>query len=75
MNKVFSGWNWMRIIRLALGIFIVIQGVQDKSWIIVILGILFTVMAVFNAGCCYARSCSMPADNADKTQIENSEKI
>ena len=47
----------------------------DKSLLIATLGILFTVIAVFNAGCCYARSCSMPADNADKTQIENSAKI
>ncbi|HOZ81882.1 MAG TPA: hypothetical protein PLU85_06305 [Bacteroidia bacterium] len=75
MNKVFSGWNWMRVIRLALGVFIVIQGVHDKSLVFATLGVLFAMMAVFNAGCCYAGSCQMPDDNADKSQIENSEKI
>lgn len=75
MGKIFSGWNWMRFIRLTLGIFIIIQGVQDKSWLISTLGVLFTMMAIFNAGCCYSGSCKMPADANDKAQFNNSDKI
>ena len=75
MGKIFSGWNWMRFIRLTLGIFIIIQGVQDKSWLISTLGVLFTMMAFFNAGCCDSGSCNMPADANDKAQFKNSDKI
>ena len=75
MGKIFSGWNWMRFIRLTLGIFIIIQGVQDKSWLISTLGVLFTIMAFFNADYCYSGSCKMPADANDKAQFKNSDKI
>lgn len=47
----------MRIIRLALGIFIMVQGIQTADWLFVIFGGLFTLMPLFNIGCCATAEC------------------
>lgn len=59
MKTIFGGsWNLMRIIRLVLGITIIIQGVTTAQWLFVILGALFTLMPLFNLGCCGGSACN-----------------
>ncbi len=64
-NRALSGylrnWNFMRILRLALGIFIVVQGVQASEWRLMLLGGLFSLMPVFSVGCCGNGGCSVPS--------------
>jgi len=60
-NNILSGWNIMRILRLALGILIVIEGIQEKEWALVVLGVLFSAMPLLNAGCCGGTTCNTPA--------------
>lgn len=54
---IFSNWNFIRFLRLGLGIFIIAQSVIAKDWTMGILGLLFTIMPVFNIGCCGAGGC------------------
>ncbi len=68
MNKLLKNWNLMRIIRLALGVIIMIQGVQTKEWIFVVLGGLFSIMPLLNIGCCSTGTCNTP-------QRKNSGKV
>lgn len=49
----------MRFLRLGLGIFIVVQSVIVKDWTMGILGIAFTIMPIFNIGCCGAGGCAI----------------
>lgn len=58
MKNYLSNWNFMGIIRLVLGIIVIIQGIQSKQWMLVALGGLFTLMPVFNIGCCSKVGCS-----------------
>lgn len=57
-NRIIGRWNLMRLIRLALGIFIVIQGIVTHEWIFAIMGGLFALMPLFNIGCCGAAGCN-----------------
>ncbi len=57
-QAIFSNWNLMRFLRLALGIAIIVQSVVAKDWTMGIVGALFTVMPVFNIGCCGAGGCA-----------------
>ena len=58
----------MRLIRLGLGIFIIVQAVTMKDWTMGILGIAFTAMPIFNIGCCGVGSCATPVKkNTDTT--------
>ena len=60
-QAIFSNWNFMRFIRLLLGIVIIVQSVIVKDWAIGLLGVLFTAMPVFNIGCCGVNGCATPA--------------
>lgn len=59
LQKIISNWTFIRLIRLILGIFIIIQSVQIQNYWMIILGIVFSVMALINVGCC-GNSCSIP---------------
>ena len=56
----------MRVLRLALGIFIIVQGVQAKGWLFIALGGLFSLMPLLNIGCCGASSCNTPVSKSNK---------
>jgi hypothetical protein len=59
-SAIFSNWNFMRIVRLVLGIAIIVQSVLGKDWGMTVVGILFTSMPIFNIGCCANSGCSVP---------------
>jgi hypothetical protein len=55
---ILSNWNFMRFLRLGLGIFIIVQSVIVKDLTMGVLGILFTIMPIFNIGCCGVGGCA-----------------
>lgn len=57
-DRIISRWNLMRLIWLALGIFIIIQGIVTREWIFAIMGGLFALMPLLNIGCCGAAGCN-----------------
>lgn len=56
----------MRVLRLALGIFIVVQGIMAKEWLLVGLGGLFSLMPLMNIGCCGVSGCNTPISRSNK---------
>lgn len=75
MKAVLQGWNFMRVIRLLLGIIILIQGIIIKDIPSAILGIVFGGMAAANIGCCSTNACTIsPVTPKNKTQIKHEEK-
>ena len=44
MDNYLKNWNFMRLLRLALGIIIMVQGALSKEWIFVAMGALLTLM-------------------------------
>jgi len=71
MKAILQGWNFMRILRLALGTIIIVQGFIAGEAFSVILGILFAGMAIANIGCCGANGCAVPTRRSIKNEIEN----
>lgn len=57
MKSYLKNWNYMRLLRLALGIFIIIQGISVSDWMVVAMGSLLSLMPVFNIGCCGVTGC------------------
>lgn len=68
---IFKNWTGLRFIRLVLGIIIIVQGAVGKNAPFVIAGILFTTMALFNAGCCAGGQCASGNSNTNKTANTN----
>lgn len=57
MERILKGWNFVRLIRLALGIFITVQSVLTGDWILGFAGLFLTGMAIGNMGCCGIQGC------------------
>jgi len=85
MKNYLRNWNFMRFLRLAMGVFIIVQGVQTQQWLfiilgalftlmpllnVIILGALFTLMPLLNVGCCAASGCNAPIRSGNKTMPE-----
>ena len=60
MKNYLKNWNFMRFLRLGMGIYIVVIGVQENNFWFVALGAMFSLMPLFNIGCCGVSSCSVP---------------
>jgi len=66
-QAIFSNWDFMRFLRLGLGVAIVVQAAMAGSWAMGIAGLLFTAMPVFNIGCCGSGGCDTPAGKTNGT--------
>lgn len=70
MKTLLQGWNFMRILRLILGVIILIQGIVVAEVLTIILGVLFAGMAVANIGCCGANGCAVNPGNSIKNKTK-----
>jgi len=59
-QMVFYNWHLMRIIRLAIGIFIGVNAIIMHEALSGIIATIFLFQALTNTGCC-AGSCAMPS--------------
>ncbi|MBK7505588.1 MAG: hypothetical protein IPI52_11165 [Bacteroidetes bacterium] len=60
MRNYLRGWDFMRVIRLIMGIIIIIQGVDSMQWNVIFLGGLFSLLPILNIGCCSSAGCVSP---------------
>lgn len=70
MKTILRGWNFMRMLRLVLGIAILVQGIVARDAVTIILGAAFGGMAVANVGCCGAGGCAINT-RSTKNDIED----
>lgn len=73
-NKILKGWNTMRIIRVALGIVILAEGIHSRDTGFIIGGLIFSLLPVFNIGCCCGNSCEVPRSVRSKQDMEIQKK-
>ena len=59
-QTILYNWNLMRFIRLAAGIAITVQAIIARDGMLVVVGLLFTGMPIFNIGCCGTNGCATP---------------
>lgn len=64
-SQLLSQWGFARVIRLALGIVVLIQGIQAASVMLAVFGALFILQGLLNAGCCGANGCGVPRYKED----------
>lgn len=66
MERYLKNWNFTRILRLALGIFIIVEGVTTQEWLFVLAGLAFAILPLLNIGCCGTSGCSAPVSKTNK---------
>ncbi|NDP28907.1 MAG: hypothetical protein GZ087_16025 [Flavobacterium sp.] len=75
MNKKtwLTDWNFMRILRLGLGIYIAVQAVETQSILSGIFAAFFIFQAVTNTGCCGSNGCAIPTKKSNTDTVEEVE--
>jgi hypothetical protein len=60
LQTIFSNWNFMRWLRLGLGLYLLWQLVQRPDIFTGLVAAFFLFQAITNTGCCGAGSCPVP---------------
>lgn len=76
-ETILQNWNFMRWLRLALGIYIAVQAVETLSIFSGVVAAFFIFQAITNTGCCGSDGCAVPAkkNNSHKTEEVEFEEI
>lgn len=76
-ETLLTDWNLMRILRLALGIYVSVQAVETQSTISMIFAVFLLFQAFSNTGCCGSNGCAVPIkkNNSSKTEEIEYEEV
>lgn len=66
MKSIFNNWNVMRLLRLALGIFALVQAFFQKDIIVGLLAGFLLFTAIAYVGCCGSNGCGLNFNNTKK---------
>jgi hypothetical protein len=69
-ETLFNNWNFMRFLRLGLGIYIAIQAVETLSIVSGVVAVFFLFQAITNTGCCGSNGCALPTNKSNSTKTE-----
>jgi len=67
-QRLLTNWNFARFLRLGIGLWMLVWGIQTKDFTIGAIGGLFLFMAFSNTGCCGANSCTVPNRNLNNNK-------
>lgn len=59
-QTLFTNWNFMRWVRLGLGLIIGIQAIQNHEPVLGLLSAFLLFQAITNTGCCGSNGCAVP---------------
>jgi hypothetical protein len=60
MATVLKNWNFMRILRMGMGLWLIYSAFVDHQPLLGLLGGLFALQAIMNVGCCGSGGCATP---------------
>lgn len=73
---IATGWNFMRILRLIMGVAVLVFAIRNTDILAGLAGGFLVLMSVLNAGCCGMGACPVPGrDQKVKTHEKNMETI
>lgn len=58
MRTILTGWNFMRFLRLGIGLYALVASWMQREPLLAAAGVFLVLMALFNAGCCAGGACS-----------------
>ncbi|HEX5026921.1 MAG TPA: hypothetical protein VFV68_16685 [Agriterribacter sp.] len=60
LRQILFNWNVCRIVRIIAGTPILIVGIRDADWPVIIFGAAFLATGLFSIYCCAAGQCPVP---------------
>ena len=58
-NRILNNWNWIRIIRLVIGLMILGSGIGGNDYLAIVIGLFFTVIPILNFSTCASGNCNI----------------
>jgi hypothetical protein len=58
-DKLLNDWNFMRVVKLLLGIYVAYEAIVSQQYILGILAVLFLYQAIFNVSPCGVAGCAV----------------
>ena len=72
ITRISSGWTALKFIRVILGVLILYSSIREGHTGGIVLGILFTLIALFTDGvCCAAGNCYAPVNRKNNQSIND----
>lgn len=71
-HTLLTGWNFMRGLRLVLGVIFLMQAIEMRDIITGLIASFFLFQAVTNTGCCGSNGCAVPVN---KTNVDNIQDV
>lgn len=65
-----TGWNFMRVLRIVIGIWALAFTVRDHDVLTGVAGALILFTGFFNVGCCTMRTCGTGYNKSDAAQYQ-----
>lgn len=69
-ERLTTGWDMMRIIRLGIGIMLLVMGIQTKDMLTGSFALFFLYQAVTGTGCCGSGGCYTPPPRRSATKVD-----
>ena len=57
-SRILSGWSFIRVLWLIMGIGIGIQAITEGNYVMLIPSIYFVFASIANVGCCASGGCA-----------------
>lgn len=72
-HTLLSNWNFMRILRLGVGIFLAIEAIKSQDLFSGLIAGFFLFQSLTNTGCCGSQGCSTNISDSNSGKIEDVE--
>lgn len=73
-EQLFTGWSFMRWLRLGLGIFIGVQAFMSRDGLAGLVSLFLLYQVWVNTGCCGVERCAVPTPKTEDVEFEKIEK-
>jgi hypothetical protein len=60
-ERLLTDWHLMRIVRMAIGIWMLVIAIQTRDWMVSVVSLFFLYQGVTNTGCCGSQGCYTPS--------------
>ncbi len=68
-KNLLQNWNFMRIIRLVIGGYALVEAIRSQDTLMGLLGFVLVGMAILNVGC-GAQGCGVPIQKSNQSEPE-----
>lgn len=69
-NRILTNWTVRRALYLALGVYVIVQSIIDKQWLLIAIGCYFAAMSLFAIGCAGGNCAVEPNQNSKIQDVE-----